>query len=161
MFVDQAEIAVIAGAGGNGCSAMHKEPFARYARQTGGNGGDGGDVILVADPQLSTLLDFHFRHEFRAGRGRHGSGNTRTGKRGADSEIRLPVGTAVYDAQTDDLLRDLVRPGEQLVVARGGRGGIGNAYATPSTSLGGKPGVARRLRLELKLLADVGVVGCT
>ena len=158
MFVDQAEIAVIAGAGGNGCSAMHKEPFARYARQTGGNGGDGGDVILVADPQLSTLLDFHFRHEFRAGRGRHGSGNTKTGKRGGECEIRLPVGTVVYDAQTNDLLRDLATPGERLIIARGGRGGVGNAYARQASP--GEPGIQRRLRLELKLLADVGLIGC-
>lgn len=158
MFVDQALITVAAGAGGNGCSAMHQEPFTRYARRTGGNGGDGGDVIFVADPQLSTLLDFHFRHEFRAGRGRHGSGNTKTGKRGEDCEIRLPVGTVIYEVPANDLLRDLVRPGERLVIARGGRGGVGNAYATRATP--GQPGIQRRLRLELKLLADVGLVGC-
>lgn len=158
MFVDQAQIVVSAGAGGNGCSAMHKEPFTRYARPSGGNGGDGGDVVLVADPQLSTLLDFHFRHEFRAGRGRHGSGNSRTGKRGAGCEIRLPVGTVIYDAQTNDLLRDLVTPWERLVIARGGRGGVGNAYARQASP--GEPGIQRRLRLELKLLADVGLLGC-
>ncbi len=157
MFVDQAQITVIAGAGGNGCSAMRKEPFTRYPRPAGGSGGDGGDVILVADPQLSTLLDFYFRHEFRAGRGRHGSGNTKTGKRGADCEIRLPVGTVVVDARTGDLLRDFVTPLERVVAARGGRGGIGNAYAKEATP--GRAGESRRLRLELKLLADVGFVG--
>ncbi|MBI4354594.1 MAG: GTPase ObgE [Candidatus Omnitrophica bacterium] len=183
MFVDQAQITVAAGAGGNGCSAMRKEPYTRYPRPSGGSGGDGGDVILVADPQLSTLLDFHFRHEFRAGRGRHGSGNTKTGKRGHDCEVRLPVGTMVVDADRGDLLRDFVTAGERLVAARGGRGGIGNAYAIHSTMLTscrahsvrgrmasrgkrgmpqatpGAVGEARRLRLELKLLADVGLVG--
>ncbi len=159
MFVDQAQITVVAGAGGNGCSAMRKEPFTRYPRPSGGSGGDGGDVILVADPQLSTLLDFHFRHEFRAGRGRHGSGNTRTGKRGADCEIRLPVGTVVVHAHTGDLLRDFVTPGERMVAARGGRGGIGNAYTSTKEATPGRAGESRRLRLELKLLAEVGLVG--
>lgn len=157
MFVDQAQITVIAGTGGNGCSAMHKEPFTRYPRRSGGNGGDGGDVIFVADPQLSTLLDFHFRHEFHAGRGRHGSGNNRTGKRGTDAEIRLPVGTVVVDAEAGDLVRDFVIPYEQVVMARGGRGGVGNANARQATP--GGEGARRRLRLELKLLADVGLVG--
>lgn len=157
MFVDQTQIVVIGGAGGNGCSAMFKAPFSRYARPSGGNGGDGGDVILVADPQLATLLDFHFRHEFRSGRGRHGSGNNKTGKRGADCLIRIPVGTLVYDDQTGHLLRDFVTPFERLLVARGGTGGMGNANAAQATP--GKPGDARQLRLELKLLADVGIVG--
>ena len=158
MFVDQAQIVVIAGAGGNGCSAMHKEPFNRYPRRSGGNGGDGGDVILVADPQLSTLLDFHFRHEFHAGRGRHGSGNNRTGRCGTDADIRLPVGTVVVDAQAGDLVGDFVVPHEQVGVARGGRGGVGNANARQATP--GGEGARRSLRLELKLLADVGLVGC-
>lgn len=158
MFVDQAQITVTAGPGGNGCAAMFKPPFARYPRASGGSGGDGGDVILVADPQLATLLDFHFRHEFKAERGRHGSGNTRTGRRGADRSIRVPVGTVVFDHETGQALRDLVTSGERLVVATGGRGGMGNAVAPEATP--GQPGESRVLRLELKLIADVGLIGC-
>ena len=173
-FLDQAKIVVTAGAGGNGCSALFKQPFSRHPRRSGGNGGDGGDVIVVADPQLATLLDFQFRHTFRAGRGRHGSGNNRTGKRGEDRLVRVPLGTVVYDQQAGHLLRDLTTPGEGLVAAKGGRGGLGNA--TRSTSLrvasrarsrdanapqatAGGAGEARSLRLELKLIADVGLVG--
>lgn len=187
MFVDQAQVLVVAGAGGDGCFAMRKEPFSRYARPSGGNGGDGGDVVLEACPQLATLLDFQFRREFRAGRGRHGSGNNQTGKRGADCIIRVPLGTAVYDADSGCLLKDLVKPDEGLLVAKGGAGGIGNATLStlrrasfaqglstrgPERSRGtksraasapkvapGKPGQTRRLRLELKLIADVGIIG--
>lgn len=157
MFVDQAELIVIAGAGGNGCQAHAKPPFSRHAHPSGGSGGDGGDVTLVADPQLATLLDFQFRHEFRAQRGQHGRGNTKTGKRGAECVIRVPVGTVVYDADTGHQLRDLVQPHEEIVVARGGRGGVGNGVAPRATP--GKPGEHRRLRLELKLIADVGIMG--
>ena len=157
LFVDQAEILVAAGAGGDGCSAMFKEPYQRYPRRTGGNGGDGGDVSLIAEPQLSTLLDFQFKHEFRAERGRHGSGNNKTGRRGADCVVQVPVGTVIYDADAGHLLRDLAEPGQRLLVARGGTGGFGNANAPTATP--GKPGPARRLRLELKLLADVGLIG--
>lgn len=156
-FLDQAQIVVTAGAGGNGCSALFKQPFSRHPRRSGGNGGDGGDVVVVADPQLATLLDFQFRHTFRAGRGRHGSGNNRTGKRGEDHLVRVPLGTVVYDHQTGHLLRDLTTPGEQLVAAKGGRGGVGNANAPQATH--GEAGEARPLRLELKLIADVGLVG--
>lgn len=156
-FLDQAQIVVTAGAGGNGCSALFKQPFSRHPRRSGGNGGDGGDVIVVADPQLATLLDFQFRHTFRAGRGRHGSGNNKTGKRGEDHLVRVPVGTVVYDHRTGHLLRDLTAPGEQLAAAKGGRGGVGNANAPQATR--GEAGEARPLRLELKLIADVGLVG--
>ncbi|MBI3319628.1 MAG: GTPase ObgE [Candidatus Omnitrophica bacterium] len=157
MFVDQAEIMVTAGAGGNGCQAFARPPFSRHAHPSGGSGGDGGDVVLVADPQLATLLDFQFRHEFRAQRGRHGSGNTKTGRCGAGRRIRVPVGTVVYDTDTGHQVRDLVRPQEELVIARGGRGGVGNGVARRATP--GKPGEQRRLRLELKLIADVGIMG--
>lgn len=156
-FVDQADITVIAGAGGNGCSAMHKQPFTRYPRPAGGSGGDGGDVVLQADAQLATLLDVQFRHEFKAERGQHGRGNTRKGRRGTDCLIRIPVGTLITDARTSQLLKDLVVPDERMVVAKGGPGGIGNAYAERATP--GAPGETRQLRLELKLLADVGLVG--
>ncbi len=157
LFVDQAEILVVAGAGGDGCRALDRQPFTRYARPSGGNGGDGGDVVVVADPQLSTLLDFQFRHEFKAQRGRHGSGKNKTGKRGADCLIRVPAGTVLADAEHGHVLRDLVTPHERLVVARGGAGGAGSAnarYASP-----GAPGEQRRLRLELKLIAAVGLIG--
>lgn len=156
-FVDQAQIVVTAGAGGDGCSATERQPFTRYPRPAGGDGGDGGDVVLMADAQLATLLDFQFRHEFRAERGRHGSGNNKTGKQGAECLIRVPVGTVVYDGERGDLLRDLVQPDERLLIARGGAGGVGNANAPRATP--GKPGQALRLRLELKLIADVGLVG--
>jgi len=159
MFIDQAKILVIGGAGGNGCSAMFKQPFSRYPRPSGGNGGDGGDVILVADPQMATLLDFHFRHEFKGERGRHGSGNNRTGRRGEDALVRVPVGTVVYDAATDQVLRDLIASDERLIIATGGRGGFGNQNAPTRGATPGAPGVQRRLRLELKLIADVGLVG--
>ncbi|MBI4323183.1 MAG: GTPase ObgE [Candidatus Omnitrophica bacterium] len=157
MFIDQAKIVVMAGAGGNGCRAFVQPPFHRHARPSGGNGGDGGDVILVADPQLATLLDFHFRHEFRAERGRHGSGNNKTGRRGTDRLVRIPVGTVVYDATANRLLRDCVTPHGRLLVAKGGSGGVGNANAAQAKP--GKPGQQRPLRLELKLIADVGLVG--
>lgn len=159
MFVDQARIIVVGGAGGNGCSAMFKAPFSRYPRPSGGNGGDGGDVILIADPQLTTLLDFQFRHEFRGGRGRHGSGNTKTGRGGADCEVRVPCGTVVFDAGTTELLRDLVVAQQRLVVAEGGRGGAGNGTTSSKTATPGRPGTERALRLELKLIADVGLIG--
>ena len=158
MFVDQVDILVTAGAGGDGCSAMHKEPHNRYPRPSGGPGGDGGDVLVLADPQLATLLDFHFRHEFRAERGRHGSGNGKTGRRGADALVRVPTGTVIYNAETGHLLRDLVHPADSLIVARGGTGGSGN-IDKPHRATPGKPGEQRRLRLELKLIADVGLVG--
>jgi len=157
LFIDQAEIVVAAGAGGNGCSAMFKEPYQRHPRRTGGNGGEGGDVILLADPQLATLLDFQFKHEFRAERGRHGGGNNKTGRDGADALVRVPLGTVVYDAESGRLLRDMSTAGQQLVLAVGGKGGLGNANAPAASP--GKPGAELRLRLELKLIADVGLIG--
>lgn len=156
-LVDQVQILVIGGAGGNGCTALFAPPFSRHPFRMGGDGGDGGDVMLLADPQLTTLLDFQFRHEFKAGRGAHGSGNTRTGRRGEDRLVRIPVGTVVFDAGTGAQLRDFVIPNERLTIARGGRGGYGNARIRNATP--GSPGEERHLRLELKLIADVGLVG--
>ena len=158
MFVDRVEILVTGGVGGDGCSALHKEPYQRYPRPSGGPGGDGGDVSLVADSQLTTLLDFHFRHEFRGERGRHGTGNGKNGRRGADTLVRVPAGTIIYDAATGHLLRDLVHPADSLIVARGGTGGSGN-IDKPHRAIPGKPGEQRKLRLELKLIADVGLIG--
>ena len=183
MFVDHAQIIVKAGDGGRGCVAFAQPPYTRYPYPDGGDGGDGGDVLIRPDPNVATLLDFQFHHEFKAGSGRHGGGNTKTGKRGEAVVIRAPVGTVVYDAETDQLLRDLCRAGEELVVAHGGRGGWGNAThphpsartasnarrppnrpsrrraAMAAEATAGTAGEQRRLRLELKLIADVGLVG--
>lgn len=165
IFVDEARIYVEGGAGGNGCVAFRREKFVPRGGPAGGDGGRGGNVRLRADPGLSTLLDFHYRRHFRAGRGEHGSGNNRTGADGEDIVIPVPVGTVVRDAETGELLGDLVEPGQELVVARGGRGGWGNArFASPRNRAPrraepGQPGEARWLRLELKLLADAGLVG--
>lgn len=156
-FVDRAHITVKAGDGGRGCASFCQPPYIRYPSPDGGDGGDGGDVILQSDPNVATLLDFHFRHEFKAGRGGHGGSNTKTGKRGEDLMIRVPVGTVVQEAQTGQVLRDLAAGGEQFIVANGGRGGVGNATATEATP--GAPGEQRKITLELKLIADVGIVG--
>ncbi|MEW5933412.1 MAG: Obg family GTPase CgtA, partial [Bacillota bacterium] len=165
VFVDEARIYVEGGAGGNGCVAFRREKYVPRGGPAGGDGGRGGDVRLRADPGLSTLLDFHYRRHFRAGRGEHGSGGNRTGADGEDVVIPVPVGTVVRDDETGELLGDLVEPYAELVVARGGRGGWGNArFASPRNRAPrraepGKPGETRWLRLELKLLADVGLVG--
>ena len=161
-FVDQAQITVKAGDGGRGCSAFAQPPYTRYPYPDGGDGGDGGDVIVRADPNVATLLDFQFRHEFAAGRGGHGGSNKKTGRRGDDLLIRVPVGTVIHEAATGTILRDLAGPLAQVVMATGGRGGLGNATrsqplkgdATP-----GAPGECRQITLELKLIADVGIIG--
>jgi GTP-binding protein len=156
-FVDQASIIVSAGDGGRGCSSLAQPPRERYPHPDGGDGGDGGDVVMVADPNVATLLDFHFRHEFTAGQGRHGGSNRKAGKRGERLVIRVPVGTVLFDAERGIALRDLIRQGEEAIVARGGRGGLGNA--TVAEAQPGKAGERRSLRLELKLIADVGIIG--
>lgn len=125
-FVDQAQITVRAGDGGRGCAAFAQPPYTRFPYPDGGDGGAGGDVIVRADPNIATLLDFHFRHAFRAERGDHGSGNQRTGKRGADVIIRVPVGTVIREEPTGRVLCDLAGRDQQMVAARGGRGGLGN-----------------------------------
>ena len=172
-FVDHAQITVKAGDGGRGCTAFAQPPYIRYPYPDGGDGGDGGDVIVCPDPNVATLLDFHFRHEFKAGRGGHGGSNTKTGKRGADLVIRVPLGTVIQDADTGEVLRDLTQSDEQATAAHGGRGGIGNAAraalmksarhganeASLQDATPGAPGDVRRLVLELKLIADVGLVG--
>ena len=156
-FVDHAQITVKAGDGGRGCSAFAQPPYIRFPYPDGGDGGDGGDVIVRADPNIATLLDFHFRHQFNAGRGGHGGSNKKTGKRGEECVIRVPLGTVIQDAATGECLRDVAKSGEVVVIARGGRGGLGNATAQEATP--GVPGEQRRLVLELKLIADVGIVG--
>ena len=156
-FVDHAEITVKAGDGGRGCASFAQPPYTRSPYPDGGDGGDGGDVVVCADPNVATLLDFHFRHEFKASRGGHGGSNTKTGKRGGPLMIRVPVGTLIRDRGTGETLRDLTRPQEQVVIAQGGRGGLGNATATEA--LPGGIGEERCVTLELKLIADVGLIG--
>jgi len=164
-FVDEATIDVKAGDGGNGCVSFRREKFIPKGGPDGGDGGDGGSVYLVADTGLNTLADFRYDRRFRAQRGENGSGRNCTGKSGVDLEVRVPTGTLVYDEDTGELLGDLVSAEQRLVVARGGFHGIGNARYKSSTnrsprqSKPGTPGEQRTLRLELKLLADVGLLG--
>ncbi len=164
-FIDEAEIAVVAGDGGNGCVSFRREKYTPRGGPDGGDGGDGGNVYLVADPHIHTLLDYTYRRVFKAGRGKHGGSANKTGARGKDVIIPVPVGTQVYDADTGELLADLTVPGQKLLAARGGKGGRGNAaFATatrraPRYAERGLPGERRRLRLVLKLIADVGLIG--
>jgi GTP-binding protein len=156
---------VKAGDGGNGCLAFRREKYVPRGGPSGGDGGRGGDVYLVSSEHENTLLKFRFNPEHKAQRGRHGEGSNRTGADGESIEIGVPVGTVVCDEATGERLHDFAAPGERFLVARGGRGGRGNArFATathqaPTEHEPGKPGEERRLRLELKLLADVGLVG--
>lgn len=165
MFIDQVIISVKAGDGGNGCMAFRREKFVPKGGPSGGDGGRGGDVVMVASEHYNTLLHFRFNPEHKAGRGRHGEGSNRTGHDGQSIELPVPVGTIVYDAATGDILHDFTAAGDRFLVAKGGRGGRGNArFATsthqaPTEHEPGKPGDELRLRLELKLLADVGLVG--
>jgi len=156
---------VKAGDGGNGCLAFRREKYVPRGGPSGGDGGRGGDVTMVASPHKNTLLHFRFNPEHKAQRGRHGEGSNRTGKEGESIELDTPVGTVVYDAETGELIHDFAVPGERFILAQGGRGGRGNArFATsthqaPTEHEQGHPGEERRLRLELKLLADAGLVG--
>ncbi|HLJ24840.1 MAG TPA: GTPase ObgE [Candidatus Acidoferrales bacterium] len=165
MFIDEVRILVKAGDGGNGCLAFRREKYVPRGGPSGGDGGRGGDVILYASVHHNTLLHFRFNPEHTAQRGRHGEGSNRTGHDGTSLEVPVPVGTVVYDADTGELIHDFTQPGERFVIARGGRGGKGNArFATsthqaPTEHEPGHPGEERRLRLELKLLADIGLVG--
>jgi len=165
MFYDHLKIHVKAGDGGNGCVAFRREKYVPLGGPAGGDGGRGGHVVLRADEGLRTLVDFHFKRHFRAGRGRHGEGKDRHGKNGADLVLRVPVGTMVREAETGRVLADLTAHGQEAVVARGGRGGRGNArFATPKEKAPriaekGKPGEERWLELALKLLSDVGLIG--
>ena len=164
-FVDEAAITVEAGAGGNGCLSFRREKYIPRGGPDGGDGGNGGDVVLCADPSLNTLVDFRFRRRFRADRGRHGQGRDRTGRNGADLRIQVPAGTVVFAADSGETLGELTAAGDEMVVAHGGRRGLGNARFKSSTNRAprrtteGSPGECRELRLELKLLADVGLVG--
>ena len=164
-FVDEARIHVKAGDGGNGCMSFRRERFIPKGGPDGGDGGKGGDVILQADSQLSTLLDLTYPKQFRANKGTHGKGKDQTGRNGADLIIRIPVGTLVRDEETGEVLQDFLFGGQEFVVAEGGRGGRGNARFATSTNRAprrvdqGEKGQERHLRFELKLLADVGIIG--
>ncbi len=165
MFFDEAKIYVKSGDGGDGCVAFRREKFVPFGGPNGGNGGAGGDVYLVVDRNLNTLVHFKKRIHFKAGRGGRGSGKDQHGRRGEDSLIPVPPGTVAYDADTGELLADLVEDGQRVQVAYGGRGGRGNAaFASPTNQAPrlaehGEPGQERWLRLELKLIADAGVIG--
>lgn len=164
-LVDEAEIRVTAGNGGNGCASFRREKFIPLGGPDGGDGGDGGSVWLVADENLNTLIDFRHQRLFRAQRGENGMSRQMYGKKGEDIEIRVPVGTVVTQIANDEVIGDLTRHGQRLKVAQGGRGGLGNMHFKSSTNRAprkatqGTPGEERELRLELKLLADVGLLG--
>jgi GTP-binding protein len=165
MFIDEATIRVKAGDGGNGCLAFRREKFVPRGGPSGGDGGKGGDVIMESSERHNTLVHFRFNPEYKAERGRHGEGSNRTGREGVDVMLKVPVGTIVYDEETGEKVWDFSRPDERIVIAHGGRGGRGNARFATSTHQAprehedGRPGEERVFRLELKLLADVGLVG--
>ena len=165
MFIDRAVVHVVGGAGGSGASSFRREKFVPKGGPDGGDGGIGGSVYVRADPNLATLLDYRYRTEWKAERGQHGKGKNMTGRSGADLYLPVPPGTEVRDAATGDLIGDVVEPGDPLLVAKGGRGGRGNArFATPTHRSPrewqpGQYGDDRRLELVLKVIADVGLLG--
>jgi GTP-binding protein len=165
VFVDEVEIRVRAGAGGDGCVAFRREKHVPRGGPDGGSGGHGGSVVFEADSALTTLIDLRFQREYKAARGGQGQGNNKSGQDAQDIVIRVPVGTQVTDLDTGEVVVDLVRSSQRAVAARGGAGGRGNAlfvsstHQTPRFAEKGEPGTERRLRVELKLLADVGLVG--
>ncbi len=164
-FVDEAEIRVIAGKGGNGALSFLREKFRPYGGPDGGDGGNGGSVYLIADSGLNTLADFRYTRVFKARNGENGAGRDRYGKYGDDLVIKVPLGTTVFDVESGELIGDVVREGERLLVAQGGAHGLGNARFKSSTNRAprkttpGKAGDERLLKLELKVLADVGLLG--
>lgn len=164
-FVDEVKIKVKAGAGGNGCMSFRREKFAPFGGPNGGDGGNGGSIFFVTDRNLNTLVDFRFKKVFEAERGQDGMGTQCTGKNGDDLIVRVPVGTLIYDSNTDELIADLIRDEQKICIAKGGFHGFGNLYFKTSTNRAprqttkGKPGEEHELRLELKLLADVGLLG--
>jgi GTPase len=164
-FVDEISVEVVAGRGGNGSTAMRREKYKPLGGPAGGDGGDGGDVIFEADERLRTLFDLKYRRVVRADSGEHGRGKDQYGKRGSELIVRVPVGAQLFDADTSELIADLNEPGARFTAAKGGRGGRGNMhFATPTERAPmraepGEEGQRRMLRIELKLLADVGIVG--
>jgi GTP-binding protein len=164
-FIDEAKITVKAGDGGNGCVSFRREKYIPFGGPDGGDGGDGGSVWLVGDAGLNTLADFRFQRRYEAERGENGHGRNRTGRSGADLDVPVPVGTQVFDAETDEMIGDVTEDGQRLLVAQGGFHGLGNTRyksstnRTPRQSKPGTPGDLRNLKLELKVLADVGLLG--
>jgi GTP-binding protein len=165
VFVDEAKIFVKAGNGGNGCVAFRREKYVPRGGPSGGDGGNGGSIYLEANPNDNTLLRYRYNREFKADRGRHGEGSNCTGHSGDDLILQVPVGTIVFDGETGETIADLAKPGQRVLIAHGGRGGRGNQHfakpwhQAPREHEEGSPGEERHLRLELKLLADVGLVG--
>ncbi len=164
-FVDEATIDVAAGDGGNGCASFRHEKYKEFGGPDGGDGGRGGHVFAVADDSLNTLVDFRYTRRFEAQRGEHGKGSDMFGVKGDDIVLKMPVGTIISDAETGEVLFELLKPGEQIVIAKGGDGGFGNMHYKSSTNRAprqktpGWPGERRSLKLELKVLADVGLLG--
>ncbi|GAC1624242.1 MAG: GTPase ObgE [Candidatus Acidiferrum sp.] len=165
MFVDEAKISVKAGDGGNGCVAFRREKYVPRGGPSGGDGGHGGSIYLEANPNDNTLLRYRYNREFKGDRGRHGEGSNCTGHSGDDTVLQVPLGTLAYDEQTGETIADLATPGQRVLIAHGGRGGRGNQHfakpwhQAPREHEEGHPGEERKIRLELKLLADVGLVG--
>jgi GTP-binding protein len=164
-FVDEVRITVNAGSGGNGCMSFRREKYIPFGGPDGGDGGDGGDLYLEADEQVNTLIDFRYKRNFKADRGENGRGQLCSGAAGEDLVVKVPIGTEAWDNDTDELIGDLTKTGDKLLVAKGGWHGLGNARYKSSTNRAprqtseGTPGEDRRLRLEMKLLADVGLLG--
>ena len=164
-FIDEAKFFVKGGDGGNGCVSFRREKFVPKGGPDGGDGGDGGDVIIRASRRLGSLIDFRYRSHFNAERGLHGQGKKKHGRNGADCIVNVPMGSIIKDAETDEVIVDLIEDGQNIIVAKGGVGGRGNTHFTSSTNRSprlagkGKPGSERWLRIELKLLADIGLVG--
>ncbi len=165
MFIDSAEIEISSGSGGSGLMSFYRTRLNPRGGPDGGDGGKGGDVIIAADPQLHTLMDTRYKHKYHAGNGKNGGDNNCTGAGGADEIIKVPCGTMIYDADAEELLGDLTAPSQEIIAAKGGKGGWGNTRfknsrnQTPRKYTPGLDGETKRLRLELKLLADVGLVG--
>ncbi|PHS26129.1 MAG: GTPase ObgE [Methylophaga sp.] len=164
-FVDEARIIVSAGGGGNGCLSFRREKYIPFGGPDGGDGGDGGDLYLIADKQVNTLIDFRYNRNYKAERGEHGKGKMCSGARGEDLVVKVPIGTEAWDDDTDELIGDLTKDGDKLLVAKGGWHGLGNVRYKSSTNRAprqtsnGTPGEERHLRLEMKLLADIGLLG--
>ncbi len=164
-FIDQAEIEVEGGTGGDGMTSFRREKYVPAGGPSGGTGGNGGSVVLEANSNLQTLLDFRYKHRFRAPDGEKGGSKNKTGATGEDLLIEVPCGTLVYNLETDAVMGDLTEPGQQLVIAPGGKGGLGNRHflsnrnRAPERSQPGAPGAIRSVKLELKLLAEVGIIG--
>lgn len=157
MFIDEAKIYVKAGNGGDGCSSVYRDIFNRIGRPDGGPGGDGGNIVFEVSDNVQTLLDFQYRQHLKAESGTHGSSNHKKGKRGEDLHVKVPAGTVIRDAERAHILRDLVKSGDSVIIARGGHGGHGNSRGRPSEK--GTPGEEKTLSLELKLIADAGIIG--